>query len=344
MADVQEIIKNLDKKSEKVLLSELKLSKRQVKKIVKRKDEKKDKFVKKSEYTIYKPNKYGEIANKYVKDWSLKLIKTHPKFFGPLIEHFHKVNIDVLSITYISMMIFYTIVGFPALIILFTLLNISFKLNILVIIAIVFISTVALFFGFYFYPGSLISGRARKIKNELPFALVHMSAISGSGANPISIFELLADSSEYPELRREIKKVLNYVNLFGYNLTNSLKAVSATTPSKELSELLEGMISTIESGGDLKSYVNEKANDSLNTYRLERKKKIEALATFSEVYTAVLIAAPLLLVVTLAIINTVGANLGGMDIKTIAAIGIYGFMPLLNIGFMVFLKVSQPDS
>ena len=168
-----------------------------------------------------------------------------------------------------------------------------------------------------------------------------MSAVAGSGANPMSIFELIADSDEYPELKKEIKKILNYVNLFGYNLTNALKNVAATTPSPEFKELLNGMISTIETGGDLRSYLKEKSYDALNTYRFDRKKQVEALATYSEVYTAILIASPLLLLVTLAIINSIGGNLGGLSVVTIAWISILGVLPLLNIGFMVFVNISQ---
>ena len=101
------------------------------------------------------------------------------------------------------------------------------------------------------------------------------------------------------------------------------------------------MISTIETGGDLRSYLKEKSYDALNTYRLDRKKQVEALATYSEVYTAILIASPLLLLVTLAIINSIGGNLGGLSVVTIAWISILGVLPLLNIGFMVFVNISQ---
>jgi flagellar protein FlaJ len=168
-----------------------------------------------------------------------------------------------------------------------------------------------------------------------------MSAVAGSGAQPISIFQLIADSDEYPELRKEIKKILNYVNLFGYNLTNALKNVANTTPNMQFKELLNGMISTLETGGDLKGYLKEKSEDALNMYKLERKKQVEALGTYSEVYTAILIASPLLLLVTLAIINSIGGELAGLSVATIAWISVLGALPLLNIGFMIFINSSE---
>ena len=339
-----ETFQNLNKKQKKKILSDLKLTQYDIKEYIKRSEkERKAHFEKKEDYTIYKPNPYGEFANKYMKKHSLNLLAKYPKLFGPLFQHINKVNINMLSTTYVSLMLIFTLIAFPSLLIVFSVLNFSFKLNFLIITLISIVSTVLTFFGFYFYPGSLITQRSRNIKNELPFALVHMAAVAGSGANPISMFELIADSEEYKELKKETKKILNYVNLFGYNLSGALKRASQTTPSKELKEVFEGIITTVDTGGSLKNYLNEKSKDALRDYQQRKKKQVEALATFSDVYTAILIAAPLLLIVTLAIINSIGGQLGGFDAKTLSILGIYGLIPLMNLGFMGFLKVSQPD-
>ena len=83
-----------------------------------------------------------------------------------------------------------------------------------------------------------------------------MGAIAGSGASPISIFNLILNSGEYKGLEGEIRKIVNYVNLFGYDLSTALKAVSLTTPSQEFKDLLTGIIASTETGGDLKSYLS----------------------------------------------------------------------------------------
>ena len=258
-----------------------------------------------------------------------------------MFKKFSMIEIEILSRSYVSIMLLFTLISIPAILIFFFIMNFAFKLNTLLSIPVTIIGTILTFLGFYFYPASLTGEKKSKIKLELPFALVHMSAVAGSGAQPLSIFELIAESEEYPELKKEIKKVLNYVNLFGYNLTNALKSVSNTTPSPELRDLLEGMISTVETGGDIKDYLKEKSNDALNTYKLDRRKQVDALSTYSEVYTSLLIAAPLLLMVTLAIMNAVTGKIGGFDIKLIAWIGTIGIIPTLNIIFMMFINSSQ---
>ena len=337
------IFRRLTKEEKTRYDKELNLSYEELEQFVNEKKQKNKikKEIKEPDYTIYKPNEIGAFANKYMKKTADKFVKKYPQIFKPLFDKFLMVEMEMISRSYVSLMLLFTILAFPSLFLFFLILNFAFKLSIFTILLIAILGTVGTFFGFYFYPSSLLGGKSSSIKLELPFALVHMSAVAGSGAQPISIFELIADSREYPELRKEIKKILNYTNLFGYNLTNALRNVAATTPSKELKELLNGMISTIETGGDLKDYLREKAADTLNTYKLDRKKQVEALSTYSEVYTALLIASPLLLLITFAIINSIGGKIAGMPVTTAAWIGILGFLPMLNIGFMVFVSSSQ---
>jgi flagellar protein FlaJ len=158
------------------------------------------------------------------------------------------------------------------------------------------------------------------------------------------MFNLVLSAGEYKGLEGEIRKIVNYVNLFGYSLTTALRAVAETTPSRDFRELLTGIVATVETGGDLKGYLKGKAQDSLNTYKVERKKYVSVLSTYSDIYTGVFIAAPLLFLVTLAIINVIGGQLGSLDVKTLSMIGVFGIIPFLNLAYMVFLSMVQPES
>ncbi len=338
----------LEKKEKERYIKELGIKKEELEdfvKIEKLKAKKKIKETKTADFTLYKPNQIGALANTFMKHFADDLIKKYPKFFKPLFDTFLKVNMNILSRSYVASILFFSLLAFP-----FFLLFLSvfwWMVNTVYPLSYFWVLGFSIFFALltppalYIYPASLIGDRQKAIKADLPFALVHMSAVAGSGAAPISIFELLAESDEYPELKKEIKKILNYVNLFGYNLSNALRNVAASTPSEELKELLNGMISTIETGGDLKGYLKEKADDALNIYRLDRKKRVEALGTFSEVYTSVLIASPLLLIITLAIINSIGGEIGGVSVRILAYLGVGIALPLLNLGFIFFLKTQS---
>ena len=328
----------LSRKELNNLIEELNISKEYVKEFVKKQTKQKGIVIKK-EYSIYSPSGIGKFVNTFMNNFTISITKNYPQLFKKLSDDFKKADIKVLFKTYVSLMIFFTIISLPIFIILLSILFGKISTGILLGI----VGTGLTLALFYLYPSNLANTRKKKIKNDLPFAMIHMAAVAGSGARPIDIFDLMLSSGEYEELGKEINKIMNYVNLFGYNLTTALKNVAMTTPSPDFKELLNGMISAIETGGDLKGYLEGKAIDELNTYKLERKKYVESLETYSDIYTAILIAAPLLFIVVLAIINTIGGQIGGFSVGTIATFGTYGAIPLLNIGFIVFLTISQPE-
>jgi flagellar protein FlaJ len=196
---------------------------------------------------------------------------------------------------------------------------------------------------FFIYPQMRIKSRVRSINTNLPFAIDHMSSVTASGVPPATMFKLIADSREYGEVSFEIEKISNYIDLFGYDLNTAIRTVAVTTPSQPFKEFFEGMINTIESGGDLKSYLSEKSKEALLSYRLERQKYVEAISTYSDIYIGILIAAPLFFISTLALVSMLGGSVGGMAIDTLIALGTYLVIPVLNILFIVFLEVNQPQ-
>ena len=237
-------------------------------------------------------------------------------------------------------MLFSTAIAFPII----TAISFIAFLKIWLALLIGIVSSVLTFFIFMKYPSYEKSTRSKLIRQEMVFALIHMSAVASSGATPIKIFKLLSDSKEYKHLQPEFERILNYINVFGYNLTTSLKAVAASSASSEFRELLYGLASTIETGGGIKEYLNSKADDALISYRLDQQKYLEVISTYSEIYTGILIAAPLLFIVTLAILERISPNLGGVPIDQIALFSVFLAIPLLNIVFILLLESSRAEA
>ncbi|MDP2908442.1 MAG: type II secretion system F family protein [Nanoarchaeota archaeon] len=344
----QQPIFYLSKKEEKKYKEELRIDEEYIERL--RPEESKELLILK-DYTVYEANPYGKLANSFVEEYSEKLIKSMPKMYENLVHALRTSDTKILSKTYVSMMLFTAII--VSFVTLLTALLISLfgaEITIFKIIQTIFqsitlsaVAGIATLAVFFFIPVSQANTRRRQIKNDLPFVIIHMAAVAGSGAHPISMFNLLFSSGEYKGLEGEIKKIINYVNLFGYNLSTALRTVALTTPSEEFRELLLGLVTTIETGGSLKDYLTAKADEAMVNYRLERKKYIEILATYADVYTGILIAAPLLFFVTLAIIQMMGGAIMGLSVNIIATVGTYAILPLLNMAFIVFLNFTQPE-
>jgi flagellar protein FlaJ len=283
---------------------------------------------------------YVKLSNKFFLNRADNLIKKG--YFGPLSSALNKANIDILFSAYVAVILFSSFLALMggivlAVALLFT--NFSWAMFAKVIF-IPILLPIATFFIVYYYPTTERGTIARRIEQELPFAVIHMSAISGSGIEPVEIFKIITVSKDYPFLRREIRKVLNQINLYGYDLVTALNNVMKNSPSQRLSELFAGLSTTISSGGSLTEFFQKRSETLLIDYRLEREKYTKVAETFMDIYISVVIAAPMILMLLLIMISISGFQIpftpGEMTIMIILAIAI------INAMFIGVLQLKQP--
>jgi flagellar protein FlaJ len=177
----------------------------------------------------------------------------------------------------------------------------------------------------------------------MPFAISHIASIAASGVPPYVAFKLISDVKEYGEISNEARRIVRNVEAFGMDLVSAISNVADRTPSTELKQFLYSIISTIETGGDLKKFLDNAAKEALFEYRIVREKYMQTLSTYADFYTAVLIAAPLFFISTLSVMSLVGGEVFGLSIPTAMRIGIYALIPLLNIIFIIFIHYTQPS-
>ena len=275
--------------------------------------------------------------------------------FGPTVDKYgeeledlkndlQKADMDILYRTYVSKMFLYSSFAF----ILGLIAGISFIIygSISAPEAVRYLFGVPLAFslvtfGFmYLYPSQKAKRRKKNIDENLPFALNHLGAIATSGIPPKSMFELLNTFDEYEGISDEAGEISRRVNVFGEDLTTALKQVAEKSPSEDWAEVLFGIVSTVETGGDLKSYLQEKSDEALFEYNQQRQREIQKLSTYASFYTAILIAAPVFLVVVLAVMNLLGGTIGGFAIQDLMWLGVHVVIPAINALFVAFLTLT----
>jgi pilus assembly protein TadC len=195
--------------------------------------------------------------------------------------------------------------------------------------------------GFYMYPASRKSSINKEISTELPFATIYMSAIAGSNIEPTKIFKIIADSPEYKYVGAEMRKIINQIEIYGYDLVNALKNVAKNTINKKLAELLNGMATNIATGSSLQNYLEKKSQNLLEDYKMERTKYNDVASTFMDVYISVLITAPLILVMLIVIMSLTNLKFGSLSTDSMLTFSIVG-VAIINVIFLIFLQIKQP--
>ena len=203
--------------SSAVLEAPVNIEKEKVKRFIKDLGKKDKIAIKLEKFTTYDTSYFGKLSNKLFQEYTKKIVNKYPKFFNQMNTDLKTANIQIFSSTYLSMALFSSLIA-SLMFLLITIIITMPKtiLSFLTIFLLTILVPIATLFAFYYYPKTLIMSRSRAIKNELPFALIHMEAVAGSGARLIDIFIMLLESKEYTALSGEIKRILNYTNLFKY--------------------------------------------------------------------------------------------------------------------------------
>jgi hypothetical protein len=341
-------VKHIQKELPEIKPLEIKLSPLE-KETLKRLKHKEKKIIEKKEKTA---SKYVKTSNKIFDPISSKL--ANKKSFKMLKSNLIKANLQFIPKSYISVILFTTILSIIIaffLFIFFLFFNISAILPIITISTesiavrfmkvfwILFAIPVGTFLLMYFYPSLEEKSAGNKIDQELPFAAIHMSSIAGSMIDPSKIFSIILTTKEYPNIEKEFIKLLNEINLLGYDLVTALRHSAINCPSKKLAELFNGIATTINSGGDLAEFFSKRAESLLFEYRIEREKRTRSAETFMDIYISVVIAAPMILMLLLMMmkISGLGIQLSTAMITLVMILGVTG----INIGFLTFLHVKQ---
>ena len=277
---------------------------------------------------------FGRIGTKYL-----------PNYFSPLREEILKSNLNMLFELYVGKMILVSFLSFVSILISvpIAMIMLGFPLIISIISGIITAITFSFIILtiFHSYPFQLQTMKKNSIENNMPFAINHMGAIAASGIPPFTIFKLLSNVHEYGEIRNEAGRIVRNMETFGMDITAAVKNVADRTPSTEFRQFLFGVVSTIQTGGDLKKFLENAAKDALFDYRLKREKYLQSLSTYADFYTAVLIAAPLFFVSILSVMSLVGGEILGMSIPMAMRLGIYLLIPILNTIFIAFIHFTQ---
>ena len=194
------------------------------------------------------------------------------------------------------------------------------------------------FGGVVAVPYSRASSRKREINLLLADSVSFMYALSVGGLNQLEILRAMATAEDtYGEVSREFQSIVNETEYFGTDYRNAIRQQSMETPSDELSQFLADMLSIVNSGGDMESFLKDKKEKHLRTSKQEREMTLETLELFGEMYMTLSLF-PLLLIIILVIMGMMGEADDRLLYLTV-----YLLIPLVGVGFLVLVSTVKQD-
>ncbi len=186
-------------------------------------------------------------------------VQKYLPYFSDLGLTIQKAGFKIGLHSYVSLMVMLSAISFAA--------GLSATIAVALVLALPILLTVAFAFGvsilsavlvfgvLYGLPGFLATSRRRKMDLELPYVTTHMSILAAAGMPPARMFKLLEDSRTTPEVASESNEVVRDVEILGDDIITALEAERNRSPSRVFAEILEGLVATIRSGGNMKGYL-----------------------------------------------------------------------------------------
>jgi archaeal flagellar protein FlaJ len=253
-------------------------------------------------------------------------------YFTDLGSNMQKAGLKISLHSYVSLMVMLSAVSFAvglsATIAVALVLGMPILLTVLFAFGVSILSGALVFGVLYGMPSMLATSRRRRMDLELPYVTTHMSILAAAGMPPARMFRLLEDSRTTPEVASEANEVVRDVEILGDDIMTALEAERKRSPSRVFAEILEGLVATIRSGGNMKAYLQDTTRMIMDLRRVAAKQLLEGLATFADIYVTLLIVFPLLIIVMFSVMAIIGGGLGGLSVTTMMSLVTYGIVPL----------------
>ncbi len=196
---------------------------------------------------------------------------------------------------------------------------------------------------FYTYPIYRADSIKRNLDDGMAFAAGYLAILAGANVPPDCMFRSLSKIPQNLAVVDESRIIVRDVELFGADIITALESASKRTPSDIFKELLEGLIATIHSGGDMMSYLLNRSRQNMKLKRIALRKFSDTLGMLSEFYVTLLVAGPLIFVVMLAVMAMLGgAGLGILDPTLLLMLLTYIGIPVGSIIFVIILDALTP--
>jgi len=283
--------------------------------------------------------------------FSYKLLNEHVKFMHPKLSSLEKsIKQAMMPIpfeVYVSSMVFFSMIAGVCGIIMGVVALQFINIQPASVGFLLPLITGLMLFGMTFgvlqiIPIFRVKNRAAKLSEEIPHFIGYMSTLATCGLSLEGIFKAIAREETDEDIVKDARFIVRNIDILGMDLITAIKDLIQRTPVGPYSELLDGAIITVSTGGDLKEYFNATAKVQLEEKKMLLQKTTESLGSVAEIYTILLIVFPLLAVIMLSIMGIMSPSLGGFDLLTLMNILTFGVIPLSGILMLIMMDTMVP--
>lgn len=178
--------------------------------------------------------------------------------------------------------------------------------------------------------------RKSEIEDEIPYILSFMTLMAQSNTPADKIFQSLATMETTKPVRVEAVRIVRDTTLFGHDILTAMLATADLSASETFAEILNGMVRTVRTGGDLPRFLRLLLQRAYSSRTVKLDEILNRISMYSMMYVMALVVAPLSAVIMLVMMGVFG---GGLDVRPIIYLVDYLVIPL--IAFFIWILADR---
>lgn len=188
----------------------------------------------------------------------------------------------------------------------------------------------------FLYPRMQMDSKIRSIEETLLSTTSYMSVLASSGMSIERIMEKLAVIEKNPVILSEVQIFLTDIKLFGKPVSVALEEMADRTADSTFSKMMSGIVNTVNTSGDLSSYLKYETKQLIVFKDEETKSILTKLGYMGEIYIAALVVGPILFIIMLSLLSGLDISTGVSSMTLLNTMVFIG-LPIISTAFLIFL-------
>ncbi len=193
-----------------------------------------------------------------------------------------------------------------------------------------------MFYSALYRPKVIALRRARKIEEELPYALRHLLIQVKSGVPLYQGFVSISDG--YGEVSKEFKEIIKKINS-GYSEIKALEESILRSASQKYRKAFWQILNSMKTGTDVSTPLENVVNEIINDQILAIKNYGQQLNPLTLMYMMMAVIMPSLGITFLVIIS----SFIGFTIPNLLFVGLAFFLIVFQWSFLNIIKTKRPN-
>lgn len=176
------------------------------------------------------------------------------------------------------------------------------------------------------YPTYKGGEERRQVDDALVFTVGFASILAAAGMNMERVIERVASITTNVGTKRVLSRVIRNLEVFGQDIRTAILDASAHAASLRMAKILENMMVSAQTGGELFGYLVFETKQQFVDKRSKLDRTMTSLIYLGEIYVAVFVVGPIVLILMLTLMSSFGGAIGG-------------FSPVDQMNLLVFVGI-----